>query len=457
MKSCHSPLLALPVIFLGAAIFPSAAECASPAYALKSARKPGHIDRVTTVLQVDGNVLQPTGAKGEKSEKSEKVALGVVCNRDYDEKTLEVPAEPSGRWRSVRHYDKATATVKEGAAAEKPALRAERRLIAVALSGATCTQFCPRGSLSEEEAELINAAGNSLPLDQVLPANDVEVGQTWAVPDQALAVLLDLEEVTSNKVQATLKEVTGAVARLELSGHVQGKRYGAAAEMELKAKCRFDLKSHRIDWFAMRVKETREASPVLKALDVTLLVQIQISPKDESPQLTDAALEGLPLEPGDALCQIAYQPAEGNWQLEHDRSWFPFDHHRDLTIFLRVVQGQNIALCKISPLPTIDPEKLVPLERFQAEVQQALGKNFGAFLEAAESTNEPGYRMYRVSVKGQDGDEPVEWHYFLLTDKQGHQMTLVFRVEDKHAEKFGKAGERLVKSVRFVEVRAAGK
>ena len=144
----------------------------------------------------------------------------------------------------------------------------------------------------------------------------------------------------------------------------------------------------------------------------------------------------------------------GGWRILHDRLWFQVEHHRDLDVFHRIDRGQDIALCKISPLPKVEPANVVPLAQFQADVQQALGKNFGEFLEAAQFTNESDYRVFRVIVKGSDGEVPARWHYYFVSDAEGHQVTFAFRLDEKRAEDFGKAGEQLAQSVRFIEARA---
>ena len=87
-------------------------------------------------------------------------------------------------------------------------------------------------------------------------------------------------------------------------------------------------------------------------------------------QLTDAALKGVPLESSPALCRLICQPADAGWQLTHDRCWFLTADHRDLKMFQRLEQGENVAMCKFSPLPKIDPKNQVALEQFQSDVQR---------------------------------------------------------------------------------------
>ena len=60
-------------------------------------------------------------------------------------------------------------------------------------------------------------------------------------------------------------------------------------------------------------------------------------------------------------------------------------------------------------------------------------------------------------AKGQDAGAAALWHYYLVSDEQGHQAAFAFRVEEKQAEQFAGAGERLVQSLRFVNPQVAGK
>ena len=123
----------------------------------------------------------------------------------------------------------------------------------------------------------MTAVGESLPLDQLLPDKPVKIGDTWKVSDDTIALLLGLEEITSNSVQMVLDEVTPEFARFELAGQVEGKLYGAGNQIGLTAKCRFDRRTGRIDWFAMRLKQSREIGVVEDGLDATVLVQTKIA------------------------------------------------------------------------------------------------------------------------------------------------------------------------------------
>ena len=103
--------------------------------------------------------------------------------------------------------------------------------------------------------------------------------------------------------------------------------------------------------------------------------------------------------------------------------------------------------------PNREPDKLVSLEDFQADVQRALGKSFGEFVEASQSFNDAHCRMYRVVAEGTASDIPMRWLYYLVADPQGRQAAFTFAVERKVIDRFADADKPLVQSLQFVEER----
>ena len=438
----------IAVFGLAAAFLTRFALADEPAtFEFHSQRKTGQIDHANVQLEAKGDLL----VRSSSGEKPERQEVSLECHRDYDEKTLQLPAAADKTLRGVRYYREATAKLHKGTADLSPSLRADRRLVGVEISGAKVTPFAPRGPLNVNELELLSAIGETLPLDQLLPDNAVKVGDSWAVSDETLALLLGLDEITANSVRTKLAEVSADVARLELEGKAKGKLYGAANRITLTAKCRFDRRMGRIDWFAMRLQQNREPSLIESGLDWTVLVQERITPRESSDELSDAALADVPLKPSESSLLVQYQLADGEVQLAHDRSWFLTNHYSDQDEFHRLDHGQDVGLCKISPQPQVSVAKLPSLTDFQGVVQKALSGNFGAVLEASESRNAAHVRILRVNVKGTDGDMPVRWFYYHVSDPEGRQVALAFRVEEKHLEAFGKADDALVQALRFVE------
>jgi hypothetical protein len=415
-----------------------------------SQRQIGQIDHASVQLDANGDLLVKSGT-GASVGKAERQVVGLSCRRDYDEKTLQLPTSSDKTYRAVRYYQEASAKLHKGTVSLSPALRSDRRVIGVGIDGPKVTPFSPRGPLNIDELELLSAVGETLMLDQLLPSKPVKIGDSWPVPDETAAVLLALEEVTANSVRTTLKEVTTDFARFELEGRVEGKLYGAMNQITLKAKCRFDRHTQRVDWFAMGLQQNRDVGMVESGLDWTFQVRVKVTPGQQSAELSEKALADLVMMPTGELLRVRYEMADGEVQLTHDRAWFLTGHYSDQDEFHRLDHGQDIAMCKISPQPQLSVAKLPTARQFQEIVQRLLGANFGEITDASESLTDAHLRIVRVSVKGKDADVPARWIYYHVSDPEGRQVTLAFRVEERNIEAFGHADDSLVQSLRFVE------
>jgi len=429
-------------------LLPAADE--PPSYEFHCMRKIGQLDHANVQLDANGDLLVKS-TTGSGQEKPQRQEVGLSCRRDYDEKTLQLPSDGDKTLHAARYYHDAEAKLHKGTLALTPSLRSDRRLIDVEINGPKVTPFSPRGPLNVDELELLSAVGDALPLDQLLPDKPVKVGDSWSVPDETLAVLLGLDEVTLNSVQATLKEVTPEFGRFELSGKAEGKLYGAMNQITLKAKCRFDRQAQRIDWFAMGLQQSRDPSVVESGLDWSFQVKVRITPLETSEELSDKALTDVPVKPSDELLRVQYELGGGEIQLTHDRAWFLTGHYSDQDEFHRLDHGQDIGLCKVASQPQISVAKLPTAPQFQEIVRKALDKSFGEVLEVSQAENAAHLRIVRVAVKGKDGEVPVRWFYYHVSDPEGRQVTLTFRVEEKNLEAFGRADDAMVQSVRFVE------
>ena len=374
----------------------------SQSYELHSARQSGDLTRVQIVLDVGGDLKFQPGA-----EKADPLKMMVAARLAYDEKLVEMPTRPDGIVRAIRHYDNATAELKIGPNQVQPILRPQRRLIAVKFDGTRPLLFSPEGSLSREELDLLDVPGCSAAVDQLLPAGRVAVGDHWPHSDRLMAGLLGLDEVHQNSAHSELTAVVEGVARLQISGRVEGVVDGAATQIELKGKYQFDTQTRRITWFGLLIKEDRKPGDVSSGLAVVARLQMQIAPLERSAELAETQVRGVPLEPSDPLTQLAYRSADNTWRLAHDRAWYLTTDDRDRTIFRRLDQGQRIAQCNIAPLAHDQAGKDLSLEQFQEQIRAALGTHFGQLVEAGESASRSKYRALRVVVRGEVSGTPA--------------------------------------------------
>ena len=436
------------VFALATAVSPAmAASPAKSTIAFRSQRRPANTDHVTVRLEVGGE----TNYTSEGKPRREK--MSVECNLEYFEKTLETPAGRDAAWRSVRDYQKVQADVKVGDGQFKPSLQPQHHLIAVEAAKPTALLFAPQGNPTRDELDAIDIQANSLLLDRLLPEKPVAVGDHWPHAAELMAAMLGLDEVAKTTVQSTLREVTPTVARFELGGQVEGTIYGVSTKIELRGRYRFDLRTQRIDWLGMLIKEERRGSFVDDGLDVVSRLQMIIAPAEEPASLAEAALAKVALKPTPELLLLAYESPGGGWRCTYDRRWYlHYDRPKTSVVKLRLVdRGTPAGQCILSSLPDRDPDKLVSLEEFQEDVRRALGKSFGEFVEASQSSNAANYRVYRVVVHGTASDIAMRWIYYLVADPHGRRVAFTFTVEQNLVERFADADKAMVQSLRFAE------
>jgi hypothetical protein len=417
---------------------------------LVSQRKPGQIDRVTVLMEVGGDFKEGTGGKSQRTQMSGTASMV------YDEMTLA--ADPD-RLRSVRYYEKAESKAKFKDGSHNPTLAESRRLVGVAIDSPAVNLFALREPMTRDELEVIDIIGNSLLLDRLLPEGPVAVGATWKPSDKVAAALLGLDSVTRNELQCTLKEVTATVARVELSGNVGGPVNDTKTSIEMKGKYRFDLRTKRIDWFAMVTKEDRGVSRVAVGFDLAVRFQMTIAPDVASTELTKEKLTGLNVEPSPETTMLHYVSPRDRWNITYDRQWYLNSDDQADAVLKLVRQGAVICQCNIASLSQKEPGRLVSLEEYQEDVRKALGENFGEFVEAKQSVDDSEHRILRVvvngKVRGKSADLPICWVYYHVADRQGRQVALTFTVEQDLLERFAEADRAIVGSFQFAESAAS--
>jgi hypothetical protein len=310
--------------------------------------------------------------------------------------------------------------------------------------------YCPTARLKREELDLIDIPGNTLLVDQLLPAEPVALGETWKLADQTLAAMLGLEAVSWTDVQSVLGQVTDGLAEISSAGSVSGAVGGVSTDIEMKAKYKFDLKLKRIVYLALLIKEKRPIGHIGPGLDTVAKLIVRMAPLAESEHLTETALANLPDSLTPDLAQLGYASASNLVRFSYDRRWFVTSDEPKLAVFRLLDRGELIAQCNVAILPT-DQKKPVSLAEFQQDVQHTLGKNFGQFVNASQSTTDAGYTLLRVVVRGTVSQLPIEWIYYLVADLKNQRVSLAFTLEQSLEERFAHADRALISELRFTE------
>ena len=283
----------------------------------------------------------------------------------------------------------------------------------------------------------------------MLPAEPVAPGDSWKLKDQALADLLALEAVSWTDAEAMLASVSDGMAHVSAAGNVSGAVGGVSTEIELKIKYRFDLKTKRIAYLALLIKEKRSVGHVGPGLDTVAKLIATIQPIPRSEKLTDAAIKQVPPKITPELSELTYSSQGGKFRFNHDRRWYLTSDDSKLSIWRLLDRGELVAQCNMSALS--GGKKPITLAEFQRDVQNSLGKNFGQFVKASQGTNDAGYTVLRLVVHGSVSQLPIEWIYYLIHDDNGQGVSLAFTFEQDLAPRFGDADRALVSGLRMAE------
>jgi len=442
--SCRRLVFLIPWV-LGLAV---ATLCAGePSADLHSRRNPGQTDRVVVRLEVSGKITHLE--EGKSSEEK----MSVAGDLEYYEKTLDWPAgdEPAGR--SIRDYQKISATVQVGDDAYRPTLADAHRRIVAEVDKQAVQFFSPDDNLTRDELDALGAWTDSLLLDRLLPTRPAGVGHRQSHGNAIMAALLGLDEVAKSTVESTVKEITPTLARFEIAGRVEGAIHGVSTVVNVKGRYRFDRRLGRIDWFGAVIQEKRPSSFVADGVDAVSRIEVRIAPAGKYAGFDQAKPEGKEFVASPEKLLLRYRAADGSWRLLHDRRWFV--HHQrpnSSEAVLRLVdRGELSGQCNLASLPRRDPAKLISLEEFQQDVRRALDKNFGEFVEAGQSSNAADYRVLRVVVHGVASEIPMRWIYYHLADSSGRQAAVTFAVEQRLIERFAEADKPIIRSLRFSE------
>lgn len=441
--SAGRPFVSYALAFFLSAIL-LAPTTAAEKYNLQPSSQVGDLQRIRTIVEVKGE-LKLRDESDPDRKKVRSLPLQVTGDLLYDEKNLPTDNTKLRR-KTARYYHQAHADIRAGSHRLHPRLGEARRLIVVQIDKDRSTLYCPKASLTREDLDLIDVQGSSALLPLLLPRESIAVGESWELDEKDLALLLGLDIVNQAEIKNTLASVEENTAIVTFAGTVDGAVGGVASEIEFQAKMNVDLAKKRIAWLTMAIEEKRAIGHAEPGFEVVARIRLSTLPLAESKQLDSKALADLPAQIDPSTAAINFESTAGGFRVLHDRRWRVMVDRRDVTILRLVDSDDVIAQCNISRLPDLEKGKQVQLTGFQQEVQRALSKNFGQFVEASQSVNGNGLQILKVIVQGISSDLPVQWNYYHVSNEKGYRATYVFTLEGNLVKRFANADQLLTRS-----------
>jgi hypothetical protein len=250
--------------------------------------------------------------------------------------------------------------------------------------------------------------------------------------------------------------MSDGVARIDISGRVEGIANGLSTSMELKGKYQFDMKTGRVTSLTLTIKENRASGSLGPGLDVVARLQVKVSPLEKPAHLTEEALQDVKLTSTPELKQLQYKSPDGRWEMAHDRRWIVLDD-KDPAMLRMADAGDCIGQCLVAVGRDPSAGSGLTLATFEDEIRKGLGKSFGQVVRAEETKGDGGLRVFHVVVQGEDQQIRIRWMYHRLADRSGRQIIFAFTVQQEFLERFGQADQELVAAARFLDAKLAAK
>ncbi len=416
------PFGVLAAAFLWGTLLLNPSRLFAESIELRDQRRDGEVVQVKVTLDAHGELTSMEGDKLQ-DDKPMQTEMAVKAQAVFAERLLSHSGEPG--CRSVRKYETAKADLRVGTEHEVAELSDSSRRVVNELVGSRVRVWSLGGQLTRREIDLVQPTTQSLVVDQLLPGKPVQPGDRWTPNSESLAAVLQMDHIGINETVSQLIDIQRGIARLEIKGLVKGRVDGVLTEIEVTGDYRYDVRWNRVTWLQLNLHEKREQSATSPSFDIVSEVRMLIEP------LAPEKIAGLDLPaqvavatPNDLLVRMVSNDA--GIELSHTRDWLHVEE-RQRQVTLRWADEEKArAQCSIVRLKDTDAKTRVKLGEFQADIQKALGTQFGGFERAKEIDRGDGYKVLRVAVRGAVSEVPIRWVYYHVTSPEGYQVSLTF-------------------------------
>lgn len=432
--------------------------------------------RVRMRLDVAGELVAPAGADAA----AERRPVTMQARFDFDE-SAAAPAPAGAASAAVapvlRRYADAAAEIRVGGESVRPALAADARSVLVARVGTTPMPYLAGGFLSGEEYDLLETPFDPLLLEGLISGGQTAVGEGWQVAADVAAGLLAIDTVESGSIEARLEEVTDGVARVSLTGIVDGAVDGVpthvtiegsfsttarrvAAEPGDPATERFELWGP-VARVAATLRERRQASHVAPGFDLEARIAVTQTPIAATEIRTIAAGDGAAPPTAEAGMRtprrrgvggpgrIWLADPAGRFDLIRDARWRVVENGPGGLVMRLVDRGALVAQCSITALE-LPPAGAAPPAAADVErdVQRSLAGQVTRTEPGTELVAADGTRIVRVASSGTAGGLPFEWIHYVVTAADGSRANVTFMFEASMRRRFAAADSHLIEGLR---------
>lgn len=399
--------------------------------------------RVKAIVSGNGQIQTPT-----QDGKNLEMPLQFQANTNFTERVLPAGGRDDRAWRSLRYYDEAKSDIKVKNQVTNLRLSSLVREVVCEGDRKGLIYYSRDMPMRRHDLDLMTIPADPLALQAILPAEEIEAGDSWTIPDWAAQMLVGMEAATKLQMKGTLAEVNGKLATLKISGEVSGAITGAAATIQVEGTVQFDLQARYMTSARWIQKEKRSVSTVSPGMDVTVTVEWVRGPETAA-TISNARLAEIPLDPPPISKLLLFDSQYWKASLIHDRHWYVFQEIPEVAVLRLVENGALISQCNIARIGKAEPGQHVSPEKFESDIRASLGDQFESIVDRQETDSASGNYILRISAAGKANELAMIWIYYLCAAEDGRQISFVFAVEGSHVEDLQGRDLSMVESLEF--------
>jgi hypothetical protein len=267
----------------------------------------------------------------------------------YEERAL--PVDESASVKTVRGYREVDFQRKTGSNQQDAGIRQSVRRMVIIKSANRRAPFSPDGPLTWGEIDVVRTdVFNPVVIPGLLPTAPVRKGQSWKASAAAVAELTDMEKVESGEITVELEGVTEIerrqVARLKISGAIQGVNEDGPNQQKLEGHAFFDLDAGLLTYLSLKGTHELQDGKGQTVGRIEGQFTMTRSRLDKlPPDLSDASLKDLDLKPTLENTLMLFDDRQLGVRFLYPRGWrvgvvqgrqVTIDHTRGAGVFITV-------------------------------------------------------------------------------------------------------------------------
>lgn len=414
-------------------------------YTIREPVKDNRSFQVEVQVHAKGTLKTPS-----REKKPTDLPLELQASMKYRERRLPSAGRDDRAWRSFRMYEQATSAV--NVKDQRTNLKISPQVHQLVAEGKRSGLILHSNNapLNRSDLDLLTIPGDPLCLLAILPTHDVEIAETWTIPEWAAQMFVGIEDAVSSKLTGKLLSVSNGVASLQITGEVSGATAGAEVKVVLNGTASFDLKTQTLTSFKLVQQEKRSISTVSPGMDVTATIQWTRNALAADQGIADSLISEIPLDPPPLSQLLQFQSKFWNIRLMHDRNWHLFQEISSVTVMRLVESGSLISQCNIAKIQSARPGEHVAPEQFVNDIRTSLADQLSEIVDSGEVPSENKNFIYRVIAAGSATEMEMVWIYYLCASPEGKQVSFVFAVERSNLEALNDRDLAMVMSLEFL-------